>query len=140
MQFSDGVKIRAEIDTQSMRAVLTVAAGGSVALLAFLPYLLGNPDMHSFARFVVAAFILYQLSLVLCLVHNVLRRHCSSTYEDAWREEKQPDPGQFLGIKLKKHPTVCFYGWLSLWLAIGAFIFGSILLCSGTFAILRATT
>ena len=142
MQFSDGVKIRAQIDTDSMKAMLAVAGGGSVALLAFLPYLLGKQDMAALTRAVVWALLYYQLSLVVCLVHNVLRRHCSAKYEAAWAETvpgkpiKQPEPGSVLGVKLKKHPTVCFWSWTFLWLAVVAFAAGSFEILLGGLAVL----
>jgi len=131
MQFSDGTKIRAQIDTDSMKAMLAVAGGGSVALLAFLPYLLGKPDMQQFARAVVWGLISFQVSLLLCLLHNVLRRRCSAVYERAWSEDKQPKPGNILGWQLETHPGVCFWSWTFLWLAVVAFAVGSITICVG---------
>jgi len=40
---SEGVKIRAQIDTESVRNVMLINGGGSVALLALLPAILGTP-------------------------------------------------------------------------------------------------
>lgn len=40
---SEGVKIRAQIDTESVHNVMLVNGGGSVALLALLPAILGTP-------------------------------------------------------------------------------------------------
>ena len=40
---SEGVKIRAQIDNESVRNAMLINGGGSVALLALLPAVLGTP-------------------------------------------------------------------------------------------------
>ena len=124
---SEGVKIRAQIDTESAKGLLLINSGASVALLAFFPFLFDKPDFKLLAYAVIIALLFYQMSLVLAIVHNVYRRQCSLIWESSnWNAE----PGTFFGCKLKK-PRECFLGRVYLWSSIIAFSLGGIIVFSG---------
>lgn len=138
VKLSEGAKIRAQIDSDSMKAMLAVAGGGAAGLLAFLPYVLGKPCMQSLAQGVMWGLMCLVISVVLCIVHNVLRRHCSAIYEQAWIDGRQPPPGEILWFyKLKKHPRVCFWSWTLLWLAVFAFAAGAAVVGFGAYETLH---
>lgn len=84
---SEGVKIRAQIDTESVRNVMLVNGGGSVALLALLPAILGTPLVFG----VLATLAIWLLGLTLAVCHSVLRRKCSLVYE---QHGMKPPPGK----------------------------------------------
>ena len=74
---SEGVKIRAQIDTESVRNVMLVNGGGSVALLALLPAVLGTPLVSA----VLATLAIWLIGLTLAVTHSVLRRKCMHVHE-----------------------------------------------------------
>lgn len=138
VKLSEGVHIRAQIDADSMKAMLAVAGGGAVGLLTFLPYVLGKPCMQGITAGVIWGLMSLVTSVVLCIVHNVLRRLCSSVYERAWKDGGQPAPGKILWFyQLKKHPRVCLWSWAFLWLAVVAFAAGAAFVGAGAYETLQ---
>ena len=114
---SEGVKIRAQIDIESVRNVMLVNGGGSVALLALLPSILGTPLV--FAVLLTLAFWLF--GLTLSVIHSVLRRKCSFVYEQHGMNPPLGKP--MLWIK-PKEPWVCWWAWWCLYASIVAFLIG----------------
>ena len=97
---SEGVNIRAQIDTESVRHVILVNGGGSVALLALLPSILGTPLV--FALLITLALWLF--GLTLAVIHSVLRRKCSLVYE---QHGMKPPPGKPRLCIKPKQPWIC---------------------------------
>jgi hypothetical protein len=124
---SEGVKIRAQIDTESVRNVMLVNGGGSVALLALLPAILGTPLVFG----LLLALAIWLFGLTLAVSHSVLRRKCSLKYE---KHGMSPPPGKArLWIK-PKEPWVCWWGWWCLYASILAFLIGGAVMVSVGFA------
>lgn len=74
---SDGMKIRAQIDAESVRNAMFVSGGGSVALLALLPSVLGTPLVVA----VICALAIWLVSLRLAVVHSVLHSKRSVAFK-----------------------------------------------------------
>lgn len=126
-QMSDGVKIRAQIDAESVRNVLLLNGGGSVAVIALLPTVLGTPLV--FAVLVTLSFWL--AGLTFAAVHSVLRRKCSLVFE---RHEMRPPHGaKRFGINPKR-PWVCWWSRNCLISSIVLFVFGGVAMVSISFA------
>ncbi len=121
-----GLEIRAQIDTEGLRGLLVVSGGGAVALLAFLPFILGKPCYAPLAQGVLYALLSCQLGLVLALVHNRLRRKCSLTYEQHNYRPPPCDKGPFRWLR-SQEPCVCRASILFMWLSVGAFILAGVL-------------
>ena len=121
MPISEGVRMRAQIDTESVRAVMLVTGGGCIALLALLPTIAGT-------RLVVGmmwTFACWLASLTLVLIHNVLRRHCSNIYQWHWDNRKaQPPAGKQRLWVDPKVPWVCWWSWRFLYSSIALFAIG----------------
>jgi hypothetical protein len=124
---SDGVKIRAQIDTESVRNVMLVNGGGSVALIALLPSILGTPLV--FAVLLTLAIWLFGLSLAV--THSVLRRKCSLVYE---RHKMNPPPGTPKFGITPKEPWICWWSWSAMYASILAFFIGGAVMVSIGFA------
>ncbi len=114
---SEGVKIRAQIDTESVRNVMLVNGGGSVALLALLPAILGTPLVFG----LLLTLAIWLFGLTLAVTHSVLRRKCSLEYEQHNMSPPRGEPR--LWIK-PNEPWVCWWGWLCLYASIFAFLIG----------------
>jgi len=122
-----GLEIRAQIDTENVKGLLLVNGGGAVALLAFLPYVLGRPGYEAIARAIIWSLGIYQIGLVSAVIHNRLRRICSLTYE---RHQYQPPVCKFLGFKLRE-PCVCHWSILFMGLSVIAFCLAGFLVFKG---------
>jgi len=118
---SEGVKIRAQIDTESVRSVMLVNGGGSVALLALLPAILGTPLV--FPLFLTLAVWLF--GLTLAVTHSVLRRKCSSVHEKC---DMAPPHGKPRLRINPKQPWICWWCWQCLYASIVAFLIGGVLM------------
>jgi hypothetical protein len=122
---SEGVKIRAQIDTETVRNVMLVNGGGSVALLALLPAILGTPLV--FALLLTLAIWLF--GLTLAVTHSVLRRKCSLVYE---QHDMSPPPGKPRLCIKPKEPWICWWAWGCLYASIFAFLIGgAVMVCFG---------
>ncbi len=104
-----GLEIRAQIDTENVKGLLLINGGGAIALLAFLPSVLGKAEYESLARAILWGLLIFQVGLVAAVIHNRLRRICSLTYE---RRQYRPPPCKFLGMKLRE-PCICHVSILS---------------------------
>lgn len=130
---SEGVKIRAQIDAESVRHVLLVNGGGCVALLALLPNMLGTPLVFG----VLVGLSIWLLGLTLAVVHSVLRRKCSLVYK---RHSLNPPHGApWLWIN-PGVPWVCWWSWRCLYGSILAFLLGGAAVVAFGFANLDALT
>lgn len=118
---SEGAKIRAQIDAESVRNVMLVNGGGSVALIALLPNVLYTPLVLA----VLLALSIWLLGLTLAVIHSVLRRNCSLVYDHY--KMLPPTGAPVFGIK-PKQPWVCWWCWRSLYASIIAFLLGGALM------------
>lgn len=124
---SEGVRVRAQIDSESVRNVMLVNGGGSVALIALLPNVLYTPLVTA----VLLTLSIWLIGLTLAVTHSVLRRKCSLTYESY---KMSPPPGRSVfGIK-PKQPWVCWWSWRSLYASIVAFLAGGVLMVALSFS------
>lgn len=87
--FSEGVKLRAEMDNQTAKAMLLLNGGGAVALLSFLSGVLNGKVPQLALPIVIAAFLMC-LGLLATVAHNINRRKCSLEYENYWSIGQQP--------------------------------------------------
>jgi hypothetical protein len=101
----DGVSHRAQIDTETVKALLFVNGGGAVALLALLPKFFRSPPITSA---ILVGIGLMVTGLGLAIVHNICRRGCSLMYS---QHNFRPPSGQLFGGfgPALNRPTVCFW-------------------------------
>lgn len=122
-----GLEIRAQIDTENVKGLLLINGGGTVALLAFLPTILGKPQFEPLLRAVVLALLTFHFGLVTAVIHNRLRRVCSLHYE---QHNYAPPPCQHIPRWIKserlKQPCVCLRSMLFMWLSVIAFVCGGV--------------
>lgn len=120
VQPSEGVKTRAQIDTEVARGLMLANGGGAVALLAFLPTVFDKDILRPLAIFVVAALFTFHLGIVAALIHSHYRRRCSLIYET---HGMRPPPGKLFGRDLRE-PTACWASWKWMWASIVLFLGG----------------
>ena len=128
-----GLEIRAQLDTENVKGLLLINGGGAVALLAFLPAILGKPQFEPLLRAVVWALLTFHVGLVAAVVHNRMRRVCSLHYE----QHRYAPPAcanipKWIKFKPLEQPCVCLRSLLFMWLSVICFI------CGGTTAGLGA--
>lgn len=112
------LEIRAQIDTENVKALLLINGGGAVALLAFLPYVLPRAEYVLLTQKIIWALLIYQIGLFLAVLHNHLRRKCSIEYQ---RHGYKPPPCKLFGRPLKE-PCVCHVSWSCMWGSALAFM------------------
>ena len=66
---TEGLKIRAQIDADTVKGLLLVNGGAAVALLAFLPFVLSMPKFKALAYAILIGLLLFQASLVFAVLH-----------------------------------------------------------------------
>ncbi len=100
---SEGMKIRAQIDSENVRGLLLINGGGAIALLAFLPFALEMESGKTLAKSILFALLCYQTGLVFAVAHNRMRRICSLLYESAFSASPQGhlDPCVKFGYSFK---------------------------------------
>jgi hypothetical protein len=118
VQPSEGVKTRAQIDTEVARGLMLANGGGAVALLAFLPVVFDKGLLRPLALPVLCALFTFHLGVVAALIHSHYRRRCSLTYE---AHGFRPPPGKLLWFALRE-PTECWASWKWMWVSIVFFL------------------
>jgi len=126
-QISPGVKIRAQIDAEIVKGLLLANGGGAVALLAFLPKVLGSPLLSLLALPVIVALFTFHLGIVAAIVHTHFRRKCSLVYE---QYKFAPPAGTLFGRTLSQ-PGICVASLCCMWASVGAFLAGGCLVFIG---------
>ncbi len=119
---STGLEIQAQIDAENVKGLLLINGGAAVALLAALPHVVDKPGFESLTRSILWSLLVFQIGLVLSVVHNRLRRICSLEYE---RHNYRPPPCERFGLRLRE-PCVCHASILCMWLALIAFVGGGV--------------
>lgn len=126
-----GIEIRAQIDTENVKGLLLINGGGAVALLAFLPAVLGKPEYIALAKAILWALLLFQLGLLSAVIHNRLRRICSLVYEQAGAcSPAHPEPCVIFGRKLRE-PCVCMRSIAFMWLSVLLFFTAGMVVFAG---------
>lgn len=127
----NGKGIRANIDTESVKGLLTINGGGATALLLFLPTVWDKPGCDDLVRAIFWGLIFFLVGLAAALIHNHLRRRCSLAYENFERRVS------FLGMI---EPIVCHLSWAFMIVSCVCFIFGGLSVVRGGFKTLDAKT
>jgi hypothetical protein len=123
-----GVELRAQIDAETVKALLYMHGGASIALLAFLPSVFEKPVLQPLSTAVLWALFVYQVGLVCTVIHNRLRRKCSLEYEAAGYKPKPCDRTWLKWLSASDGPCVCCWNILVLWLSIGLFVAASLMI------------
>ena len=135
---SKGLEIRAQIDTELVKGLLIINGGGSVALLAFLPAILGKSEYVPLVKAVLWGLLSFQVGLVAAVIHNRLRRVCSLEFES---HNYSPPPCKVFPISLFKFkndaPCVCRVSTMFLWGSIASFLIAGLLVINGGFCVLN---
>jgi hypothetical protein len=123
-----GLEIRAEIDVENVKGLLLANGGGAVALLAFLPGVIGKPCYAPLAHAIIAAVLSCQVGVLAALVHNRLRRLCSLVYE---QQGYKPPPCRWVPFRRwRKFPGPCVCEWsiAFMWLSLIAFLVAGVII------------
>ncbi len=124
---TNGLQIRAQIDSELVRGLLLINGGGAVALLALLPTIIDKPDFAPLSRAILYGLLAYLFGLTSAVLHNRLRRVCSLVFE---AHEYKPPPGKILGISVGR-PTVCFVSVAFMWASLVCFLGGGFIVFFG---------
>lgn len=114
----NGVDRRAQIDTETVKALLLMNGAGAGALLTFLPTSLSKPEYLPLAKAIFIGLMIFGVGLVFAVIHNRLRRKCSLIYD---QHAMRPPSGTIFGIDLGE-PRVCFISIVFMFLSLVAFV------------------
>ena len=124
---TEGVKIRAEIDNETHKALLLMNGGSATAVLAFISQTFGKAGFAHFVKFSLWSLAAFLTGVACAVIHNLLRRKCSLVYE---QNNMRPPAGKFLWMKLKA-PGVCAASYLFTCISIAMFCVGGALIVAG---------
>lgn len=128
---ASGLEIRAAIDTENVKGLLLINGGGAVALLAFLPAVLGKPEYAPLTKAILWGLLFYQVGLLSAVVHNHLRRVCSLVYEAAQANSPaHPAPCRLFKWVMRE-PCVCIWSRAFMWISALSFLAGGLLVIAG---------
>src|SRR5215470_5247490 len=82
---SNGVDIRASIDTETVRALQFVNGGAAAGLMTLLPAIAEKPGLKELAIGSMYGIAFSAGGLALAIVHNRLRRKCSLAHDNGGR-------------------------------------------------------
>jgi len=130
-----GYEIRAEIDSALAKSLILVNGGGVIALLAFLPETITNPEFKTLATSIVWALLLLQFGILFGLLHTWLRRRCNLDYEVAEASSPTyPDPWTLRIYRFKhvfREPRNCVLSWFCALLSGVMFFIGGLIVFIG---------
>lgn len=124
---ASGLELRSQIDTETVKGLLLINGGGAVAMLAFLPTVLGKPEFVPLAKTILIGLLLCQIGLLAAVVHNRLRRICSLAYES---QKFSPVPCRLFGRTLRE-PCVCVWNIAFMWFSILLFFAAGVIVFLG---------
>jgi hypothetical protein len=129
---SKGIELRAQMDSENVKGLLLINGGGAIALLAFLPSVLGKPEYKVLAKAILWALLMFQMGLLTAVVHNRLRRICSLVYENE-RVGSPPEVPQCLLFKrfFLREPCVCCASIAFMWASTLLFFAAGIVVLVG---------
>lgn len=133
---ADGLELRAQMDSENVRGLLLINGGGCIALLAFLPSVLGKPEYKPLTICIFFALACFQLGLLFAVIHNRLRRICSLIYDESGNSPRpaECEPCRVLRWELRE-PCTCIRSIVVMWLSVLAFLAAGILVLVGGFAV-----
>ena len=76
-----GKELRAEMDRDTVRALVALNGGGAVALLALLPSILKIPEFKALAVALLGGVIIMVVGLIFTVAHNIHRRECALLHD-----------------------------------------------------------
>jgi hypothetical protein len=127
-----GLEIRAQIDTELVKGLLLINGGGAIALLAFLPTVIGKPEYAALSKAILWALLTFQVGLLAAVIHNRLRRVCSSTYE---MHAMKPPPCNIFPFNIIKFkhdkPCVCRTSVIFMWVSVLCFFLAGLVVLKG---------
>jgi hypothetical protein len=130
-----GLEVRAQIDSENAKGLLLINGGAAVALLAFLPSILGKSGLESVAQSVLFALCIFLFGLTAAVVHNRLRRICSLVYES---QGFRPAPCRFIPRWMSRgEPCVCAASTTFMWCSLIAFVVGGSVVAYGGLGIVK---
>jgi hypothetical protein len=130
-----GLEIRAEIDAENVRGLLLINGGAAVALLAFLPSILGKPEYVQLTKAILWGLLLFLGGLLSAVTHNHLRRRCSLKYEQAQANSpSHPDPCMVGKVSLGE-PCVCIASTVFMCISAIMFVIAGALVFKGGMAV-----
>lgn len=113
----NGVDRRAQIDTETVRALLLINGGGAVALLTLLPRIIDKTNYAGLVHAIFLGIVFLMIGLISAVIHNQLRRKCSLHYD---QHNMTPPKGKLFGFTLRE-PTVCCMSKAFMWASVIAF-------------------
>lgn len=133
---ASGPELRAQIDSEGVRGLLLINGGGCVALLAFLPTVLGKPEYTLLAKYILWALASFQVGLLSAVIHNRHRRVCSLIYDNSRKspQPKEAEPCRLFGRTLRE-PCACMRSIAFMWLSVLAFLFAGVMVLVGGLAV-----
>jgi hypothetical protein len=115
---SNGQQQRAQIDRETVRALLLANGGGAVAMLAVLPLVLDRPSFDPLAYAMFLGVFVLTLGVALAIAHGYLGRRCALVHDP---RDLSPPKGKLFGLSLPA-PAVCIASALCMWLSLLAFV------------------
>lgn len=128
-----GKEIRAQIDTENVKALLLINGGGAIAMLTLFPITLGKYGNNTVTtEYIIWSIFLYAAGILFGAVHNHLRRLCSLAHD---RNDAPCAKGKFTYFKTPE-PCICFWSWGCMWASLVVFIIAGVLVLLGSLAML----
>lgn len=133
-----GVERRAQVDAETVKALLLVHGGSAAALTAMLPNTLQTADFRVLAIAMVAAIACNLIGLTAAVIHNRLRRKCSLEYAKAVARRDAPYKNKWLKKcwSVPNEPALCTRSVIWMWVSILFFVFTSTSVIVGGFRII----
>ena len=110
-EYTDGVKIRAQIDNEQIWALLLINGGGAVALISILPKVLDGKEL---VPPIIIGLLFLVAGLMFAVISNQFRRKCSLAHEN------NTPHGKFLRWSLVE-PFSCWLGRKLMWASVACF-------------------
>lgn len=132
-----GKAIRAQIDTEVAKGLILINGGGGIALLAFLPHVLGIPGYEPLIYSLLVSLLCFQFGLIAAVLHSHYRRRCSLEYDAAAEHNSVPSPCErrFLAWfrATQGDPCICCKSWLYMWASVSLFCLAGVIVSIGGF-------
>lgn len=120
---NDGKARRAEIDAQTVKALMLMRGGAGVTLVSFLAAVLGKAEFRPL--WTVAAIGGSLAGLLLAVSHNLLRRYCSMGYAEAtakgWEATDDAIAPCRWSVRCRRW-SILMFGLASTAMVVGAFL------------------
>ena len=122
------MKIRAQIDLETVKGLLLINGGGGVALLTIISAAIEKDAYKSLVYTAFIGILIFGFGLVFAIVHNMLRRKCSLIHD---KHEYRPPSGHLFGKRgfQLRQPTVCWWSMTFAYLSVAAFVSAGLYVC-----------